>query len=354
MTDTLNATIDMRDGESLDADQIDDLMRSKIDGLQGHPLIKQFPAGQSNLTYSIAYGERRFVLRRPPFGTKPKSGHSMIREYRVMNSLQPAFPAVPGTCFYFSDDDSPLGAEFYVMDHVDGLKVGRNFPKMMSISDDRARALGLDFIDKLIDLHRVDFKAIGLGDFGKPEGYVKRQVDGWIGRWDRAVTADIEDFTDVTKWLADQMPDSEVGHSIVHGDYRLDNLILDPESLEIRAILDWEICALGDPLMDLGNTLAYWIEDQDPDDIKTLRMQPSNAPGMPSRAEFVQIYGEKMGLDVSGFNYYLAFGVFRLAVILQQIYYRYYHGQTSNKNFAGFAAQVNILGRHARRLIEAD
>lgn len=349
----LNKTVDMRPGEELDAALIDRVMRDHIEGLpNGLPEIRQFPAGQSNLTYRIAYEGQGFVLRRPPFGTRPKSGHSMIREYRVMNGLKPTFSAVPDTSFYMDDDASPLGVEFYVMAEVQGLKLGRNFPKDRPVSEAEARALADDFTSTLIQLHRVDYQAIGLGDFGKPEGYVERQVSGWIGRWEKAVTDDIEDFSDVTKWLADHRPQGEVGHAIVHGDYRLDNLIVDPDSLAIRAVLDWEISALGDPLMDLGNTLAYWIEDSDPEDVQMLRMQPSNAPGMPSRKEIVARYGAETGIDVSGFDYYLAFGVFRLAVILQQIYYRFYNGQTKVPHFAQFGAQVNILGRHARRLLE--
>ena len=351
MSDRLNKTIECRDGEVLDTQVIDSVMRQHIDNLTGDPEIRQFPGGQSNLTYSVIYGDRAFVLRRPPFGTKPKSGHSMIREYRVMNALRPVFAQVPETFFHMPDEGSPLGAEFYVMAQVQGLKPGRNFPADLTIDVKAARQLGFDFVDKLIALHRVDYQAIGLGDFGKPEGYVKRQIEGWNSRWSRALTDDVEPFEDVTTWLADNMPAREVGHSIVHGDYRLDNLILDPKSLSIRAILDWEISALGDPLMDLGNTLAYWIEDSDPAEVQSLRMQPSNHLGMPTRAEIADYYGKQTGLNMDNFSYYLVYGVFRLAVILQQIYYRYYHGQTKNPAFAGFAGQVNILGNHARRLI---
>jgi len=348
-----NKTIDMRQGEELTADIIDPVLKAKIDGLSGDPVIRQFPSGQSNLTYSIVYGDKRLVLRRPPFGTKPKSGHSMIREFRVMNALKPVYPAVPDTYFHMDDADSPLGAEFYVMEEVAGYKLGRDFPEDWSLTPEENHKLGLTFFDELVNLHTVDYASIGLGDFGKPEGYVERQITGWNGRYEKARTPDVEEFRDVMDWLEANKPETEVAHAIVHGDYRLDNVILNLENpLQIDAILDWEISALGDPLMDLGNTLAYWIEDGDPAQLAAMRMQPSAAPGMPTRSEIIKYYGEKTGYDVSNFKVYMAYGVFRLAVILQQIYYRYYHGQTQNAHFARFKDQVNILGNYARKVIE--
>ncbi len=348
-----NQTIDMRKGEELTASAIDPILKERIPGLKGTPVIRQFPSGQSNLTYSIVYGDTRLVLRRPPFGTKPKSGHSMIREFRVMNALKPVYPAVPPTYFHVGDDDSPLGAEFYVMAEVPGYKLGRDLPKDWTLSDADIHTLGLGFFDKLIELHQVDFAAIGLGDFGKPEGYVERQIKGWNARYDKARTPDVEEFRDVMDWLEANRPEAEVGHAIVHGDYRLDNVILnDVDPFKIEAILDWEISALGDPLMDLGNTLAYWIQEDDPAPVQMMRMQPSSAPGMPKRGEIIRYYADKTGYDVSNFKVYMAYGVFRLAVILQQIYYRYYHGQTQNDHFARFKDQVNLLGNHARRVIE--
>ena len=354
MTD-MNATIDVREGEELEPGVIDPVIKAHIDGLTGLPAIRQFPGGQSNLTYAIDYPEKKLVLRRPPFGTKPKSGHSMIREFRVMNALRPVFPAVPVTYFHMTDTDSPLGAEFYVMENVPGYKLGRTLPPELNFTEEDTRKLGLTFFDTLIDLHRVDYKAIGLGDFGRPEGYVERQIKGWNNRYERVITDDVEAFADVRAWLEDNMPPGEVGHAIVHGDYRLDNVILNPDNpFRIDAVLDWEISALGDPLMDLGNTLAYWIEATDPPEMRALSMQPCAAPGMPTRAEIIALYGERTGLDLKGFDYYLVYGVFRLAVILQQIYYRYYHGQTKNPRFAVMGQSVNVLGAHARRLIETS
>jgi len=349
----LNKTVKVREGEELDVALIDTLLKSRIDGLLGTPTIRQFASGHSNLTYSIQYENQSLVLRRPPHGTRPKSGHSMIREYRVMNALKPAYPSVPHTYFHIADEDSPLGAEFYVMDQVDGRKLERDIPADWNFGEEEGRKLCLSFFNKLIDLHKVDYKAVGLSDFGRPEGYIERQVKGWNSRYERAITDDVEAFEDVRKWLEEKMPNQEVGHSILHGDYRLDNVILSEENpFEIKAILDWEISALGDPLMDLGNTLAYWSQAGDPEEVIAMRMQPCTAPGMLTREEICELYARETGYDLKGFDYYLVYGVFRLAVILQQIYYRYYHGQTKNPAFAAFGGRTNLLGSYARSLIE--
>ena len=349
----LNKTVQVREGEELDVKLVDSIIKERIGGLEGTPMIRQFASGHSNLTYSVQYANKNFVLRRPPFGTRPKSGHSMIREYSVMNALKPTFPAVPETYFHLTEEESPLGAEFYVMEQVDGRKLERTIPESWGFGEEEGRKLCLSFFNKLIELHKVDYKAAGLGDFGKPEGYVERQVLGWNRRFEKAITGDVEDFADVRMWLEDNMPPGEVGHAVLHGDYRLDNVILcEDNPFEIKAILDWEISALGDPLMDLGNTLAYWSQKGDPEDMIKMCMQPCLAPGMLRREEICEIYARETGYDLSKFDYYLVYGVFRLAVIIQQIYYRYYHGQTKNKAFASFGLRTNQLGQYARLLIE--
>ena len=193
----------------------------------------------------------------------------------------------------------------------------------------------------------------GLADFGKPEGYVKRQVLGWNGRFERAITADVDSFEDVRLWLEANMPGESGHHGILHGDFRIDNMILGQQDpMEIKAVLDWEICALGDPLMDLGNALAYWMEADDPPYLKALQMQPSDAEGMLSRADIIDLYGDKTGRDTSGFLFYRVYGYFRNAVILQQIYYRYFHGQTKDKRFAMLIFAVAILKKEAGKIIK--
>jgi aminoglycoside phosphotransferase (APT) family kinase protein len=299
----------------------------------------------------VDYPDRRLVLRRPPFGTKPKSGHDMHREYRVMTALKPVFPAVPPT-LYYTDDQSIIGAEFYVMDRVEGPMIVK-IPGEWNWTAKEGRKLCENLFQKLVELHQVDYKAIGLEDFGKPEGYVERQIMGWNKRWGRAWTDDVEKFEDVCQWLEDNMPSTERGASIVHGDYRIDNCILNAnDHTKIEAILDWEICALGDPLMDLGNTLSYWIQADDPPMMQMMLRQPSNAPGMMTRQEILDFYAEKTGADISNFQFYYVYGIWRLAVIIQQIYFRYYHGQTDNPRFKPFGQMANALGNLARMKIK--
>jgi aminoglycoside phosphotransferase (APT) family kinase protein len=347
-----NPTVEVRQDEALDWARLDECLKSHVQGLSGKPQVSQYPSGNSNLTYRLLYPRHDLVVRRPPFGTRPKSGHSMIREYRVMQALKPVYPAVPTVLFHCADE-AVIGAEFYVMDRMPGHLIKRDLPPEWQFSSEQTARLGESFWDHLIKLHQVDYRAIGLADFGKPDGYVERQVLGWNGRFERALTEDVDALADVRQWLADERPESEVATCLVHGDFRIDNMILDHDDpTRIVAVLDWEICALGDPLMDLGNTLAYWIQDDDPEELKQLRMQPSNAPGMLRSDEVLALYGERTGLDTGNFTFYQVYGYFRLAVILQQIYYRYFHQQTKDRRFAGFGQAATALGRHCQRLID--
>ncbi len=343
-----NPAGEVRKGEELDIAAVDAILKSHIDGLSGTPNVKQYSSGASNLTYALEYPERSLVLRRPPFGTKPKSGHDMNREYRVMSALKPVFPAVPPTLFY-TDDPAIIGSEFYVMDRVDGHLIHTKIPKDWEWSEKETRTLCENFFEKLVELHQVDFNDIGLSDFGKPEGYVDRQIGGWNRRFEKAWTEDVDKFEDVKTWLEDNKPSKETGAAILHGDFRIDNCILNVDDpTRIDAILDWEISALGDPLMDLGNTLAYWIEADDPDLMQLLVRQPSTAPGMMSRSDVLKFYAERTGADVSNFQFYYVYGIWRLAVIIQQIYYRYFHGQTDNPKFKPYGQMANALGQLSR------
>lgn len=347
-----NVAVDVRKGDELDLVAVDKVLKANVAGLAGSPSVKQYPSGASNLTYALEYPDRSLVLRRPPTGTRPKSGHDMHREYRIMTELAPAFPAVPKT-LYYTDDESIIGAEFYVMDRSEGHLIHNDIPPEWNWGESETRALCVEFFTKLVDLHAVDYEAIGLGDFGKPEGYVSRQILGWNRRYEKAWTEDVEKFDDVRDWLEANMPKTERGAAVVHGDYRIDNCILNKDDpTKIEAVLDWEISALGDPMMDLGNTLAYWIEKDDPPFMQMMVRQPSQAPGMMTRQEILDFYGEKSGADISGFQFYYVYGIFRLAVIIQQIYYRFYHGQTDNPRFKDYGQMVNALGQLARHKIK--
>lgn len=341
----------VREGEELDWDALDRHLKSVFKDLEGRPEISQFHGGNSNLTYRLEYDNEDLVIRRPPFGTKAKSAHSMIREYRIMSALKPVYPSVPDT-LYYSDDESVIGSEFYVMRKVEGTVIKDTIPPQWQFRSEDTRRFCMSFWEKLIELHQVDYRAAGLGDFGKPEGYAKRQVLGWNGRYERAITPDVSKFADVRDWLAGHIPAESGRHSVLHGDFRIDNVILDKQDpCNILAVLDWEICALGDPLMDLGNALAYWTEAEDPDYLKSLILQPSGAPGMLTRREILDFYQQKTGVDTSDFTFYLTYGYWRNTVILQQIYYRYFHGQTQDQRFRYFGVAVQNLGEHCRRLI---
>ncbi len=352
--DNSNPTTPVRKGENLDWQVLDHHLKSVLPHLEGEVQVSQFAGGKSNLTYRLKYTNDDLVVRRPPFGTKAKTAHSMIREYRIMNELKPVYPSVPDT-LYYSDDESIIGSEFYVMRKVEGVLINNQIPEEWNFTLEDTRRFCTAFWDKLIELHEVDYVKAGLGDFGKPDGYVERQVSGWNRRYERVITPDVDHFSEVRDWLAASIPAGNTRASILHGDYRIDNVILDKSNpCDILAVLDWEICALGDPLMDLGNSLAYWIQDDDPAELKHLVIQPSNAPGMLTRKEILDLYQDRTGIDTSDFRFYQVYGYWRLAVILQQIYFRYFHGQTKDERFKTFGMAAQNLGEHCQQLIASQ
>lgn len=342
----------IRAGEELDADIIDSYIKAHIPGLSGAPQISQFPGGASNLTYLLQYPEQELVLRRPPFGHKAKSAHDMGREYRILNQLNAGFPYCP-KAYVHCTDESVIGSEFYVMQRVNGIILRADLPSELNFDAKQTRQLCESFIDKLVELHQVDYNACGLGDLGKPQGYVQRQISGWSDRYEKALTPDAPLWTEVKAWLNAKMPADHPHSSIVHNDYRFDNVILDPNNpQEIIGVLDWELTTLGDPLMDLGNSLAYWIEAGDPAPVQLMRRQPSNAPGMLTRQEFADYYAQRAGIKIDCIDFYYTYGLFRLAGIVQQIYYRFFHGQTQDKRFAQFVQMNKLLEQMSLQVIK--
>ncbi|MCY1407008.1 Phosphotransferase enzyme family protein [compost metagenome] len=341
----------IRAGEELDASLIDPYLKAHIPGLEGQPAISQFPGGASNLTYLLQYPGQEFVLRRPPFGHKAKSAHDMGREYRILNQLNSGFPYCP-KAYVHCTNESIIGAEFYVMERVKGIILRSDLPQELDLDAARTETLCKSFIDKLVELHQVDYKACGLADLGKPEGYVQRQINGWSDRYEKALTPDAPSWEAVKAWLRDKMPADHPKPAIVHNDYRFDNVILDPANpMQIIGVLDWELTTIGDPLMDLGNTLAYWIEAGDPAPVQLMRRQPSHAPGMLTRRQFVDYYAERAGIEIDNYDFYYTYGLFRLAGIVQQIYYRFYHGQTQDKRFAQFIGMNKLLEQMSLQVI---
>jgi aminoglycoside phosphotransferase (APT) family kinase protein len=287
------------------------------------------------------------VLRRPPAGAKAASAHDMVREHRVQSALAPQFGQVPAMVALCTDP-AVLGADFYVMEKVHGTILRRRLPDGLVLSEEQAHALGTRAFDVLERLHAVDVEAAGLADLGRGRGYVGRQVAGWSDRFRRARTDNVPDCEAVMRWLDAHQPD-DVGTVLVHNDFRLDNLVLD-DDLHVVAVLDWEMATLGDPLMDLGGAMAYWVQADDDDLFRLSKRQPSDLPGMPTREQVVRRYADRSGLPLDDWTFYEVFGLFRLAVIVQQIYYRFHHGQTTNPAFQDFWAFVGVLEDRCRRV----
>jgi aminoglycoside phosphotransferase (APT) family kinase protein len=342
----------VRQGEELDQKVVETFLKDNIQGLSGEILIKQFPSGYSNLTYLIQVGDKELVLRRPPFGRKAKTAHDMGREYRILKALKPVFPYCPKPLVY-TEDASIMGCPFYVMERVKGIILRKTLPKGLEFTPDQMRTLCESLLDVHYQLHSVDYKAIGLEGFGKPEGYVKRQVEGWSERYRAARTPDAPAFEKIMQWLHDRMPPDFPKPSVIHNDYKFDNVVLDPDNpLKIVGVLDWEMATVGDPLMDLGSSLGYWVQSDDPSDFQAIGNQPTNLPGAFTRNEMVKRYGERAGIRINNLDFYFCFGLFRLAVIVQQIYYRFYHGQTKDERFKSLIVVAHILEEQANRAME--
>ncbi len=411
----------IRTGEELDFQKLAAFLGEKLPKKTDDLQVSQFPAGASNLTYCVKFGDEEYVLRRPPFGNRVKSAHDMSREFKVLSKLSRVYKPAPKPILY-CDDESIIGSEFYMMERRRGLIIRGKLPSPIAQAETRPRgsvqkgdnhpdaetappllnkegssgsrqlvpeavATGRNptvmegeyksaqesprsnaetltpvrvqnlenshadqinvcesFIANLADLHSIDYKAAGLGDLGKPEGYTKRQVEGWTKRYQKAKTDEHASLEKVIVWLNQHIPDDDPP-GLVHNDYKFDNVMLNPNDLtEIVAVLDWEMATIGSPLMDLGTTLAYWMSKDYGEEMLSMPFNPRVLMENISREELVQMYTEKSGRDVSNIVYYYVFGTFKVAVIAQQIYYRYAKGFTRDKRFANFNYFVKRLG----------
>ncbi|MCW2833903.1 MAG: thrB 2 [Nocardioides sp.] len=321
-------------------------------GLEGTPEVRQFSGGASNLTYLLRYPDRDLILRRAPQGTKAKGAHDMRREFVIQSALAPVFPYV-APMVGFCDDESVLGGDFYVMERIDGLIPRSTWPADVPLTPEQARQVCLNVVEVYAELHSVDAEKAGLTHLGKGAGYVRRQVEGWSTRYRNAHTPDNPELTEVMAWLDAHQP-ADVATCVIHNDFKVDNLVFAADDpTRVIGVLDWEMATLGDPLMDLGGALAFWIQADDSEELRLTKRVPTDLPGMITRDEFVQRYCERMGFDLTpeAWRYYEVFGLFRNAVIAQQIYYRYFHGQTSNEMFALFGPGVQILDRRIAELL---
>jgi aminoglycoside phosphotransferase (APT) family kinase protein len=311
-------------------------------------VLRQYPGGFSNLTYHVQAGDRAWVLRRPPRGVRGGPAHDMHREWRVLSALHPAGIPVPAPVA-FCADDAVLGAPFYLMARVDGVVLRGTPPP--DFDAPAAAALADTFVRQLAALHALDPVALGLGDLGRPEGYVARQVAGGTKRWHAAHTHDVPAMERIATWLeAHRVP--EAGVALLHNDFKYDNLVLDPDDLaHVRAILDWEMATVGCPRMDLGTSLAYWLEPDDPPLLRALGLGVTAAPGSPSRRELVAAYVRATGGASFDPLFHFVYGVFKLAVVAQQIFARHVQGLTSDPRFARLDAVVDALAGMAEGAI---
>ena len=345
---------EIRAGEELDLDNLKSHLEPILGSKAAQLKLKQFPGGHSNLTYLLSSGDETWVLRRPPFGSKVKSAHDMSREYKVLSALKSVYPYGP-VPVHFCQDHGVIGCDFYLMNYIEGLVIRREYPEELGFNSDQISQQLFNFFDVLSELHSVNLKEAGLDNFGKPEGYVRRQVEGWCRRWGDSATPDTVDVDATMQWLNDSMPEESGKASVIHNDYKLDNVIFSAEDpLQVIGVLDWEMATVGDPLMDLGCTLGYWVQTSDPDFFRKSRTMPSDIDGAPTRGEIIQRFQQKTGLNVDNFPFYFCFGLFRLCVIGQQIYYRYYHGHTKDERFAGFLKKAYVLQKMCEMIIRGE
>jgi len=312
--------------------------------------IEQFRGGHSNLTYLLKFGGREMILRRPPVGSKVATAHDMGREFRVLSALSAHYPKAPKPLAHEEDHDI-IGASFYLMERVRGVILRRKVPAGLELSESACNTLCENLIATLAELHCLDYGAIGLGELGRPNGYVERQVTGWSKRYLKSQTDEIPEATSVAEWLASNQPSGDRA-GLIHNDFKFDNLVLDPSSLDVIGILDWEMSTVGDPLMDLGTSLSYWVEASDPAPMIELAFAPTAKPGMWTRAQLLTRYQELTGETVDAPRFYYVFGLFKLAVIVQQIYYRYAKGLTQDPRFATLGQAAQVLLIHAAQSLE--
>jgi aminoglycoside phosphotransferase (APT) family kinase protein len=350
--------IDERPDERLDTTRLEPYLRTHLPDAEGPLSVRQFGGGKANLTYLLRFGAREFVLRRPPLGPLPPGAHDMRREHRVLSVLHRRYPLAPRS-LHLCEDESVIGAVFVILERRRGFVIRDDLPPQFSGRPEMNRRIGFALVDALADLHRVEPAAIGLDTLGRPEGYLARQLAGWTRRWEAALDLPAQEavrtaMRPVLDRLAESLPQSRAA-TLLHNDYRLDNLLLDPaDPARVVAVLDWDMCTLGDPLADLGYVLNYWAEPGDDPAWRNIAAMPTWREGFPSRAEAIARYAARTGFDVADIRWYEVFAAFKLAVIVQQIYIRWRRGQTHDERFRRYDERVAGLARKARTLCGID
>lgn len=342
----------VRPDEALPLERLLPWIAARIPEATGAPEISQYAGGASNWTYRLKFEGADLILRRPPAGTRAKSAHDMAREYRLQATLAPHFPLVPPMRALCEEEDV-IGAEFYLMDRLEGIIPRKNLPRGLDLPPQDVRRMCENVLDALIALHGVDIQSANLAHLGAGEGYARRQIDGWSRRYREARTWNVPKGTRIMDWLDANLPE-EGPLCLTHNDFRFDNVVLDPKDpTRVIGVLDWELATIGDPLMDLGNLLAYWVEPGDDRIARATRRQPTTLPGMMSRAEVIAYYCAATGHDPRALAYYQVYGLFRLSAIVQQIYFRYHHKETRNPAFRRFWLIVHYLHWRARAVMRS-
>jgi aminoglycoside phosphotransferase (APT) family kinase protein len=355
VSDTFDQPSPVRPGQEFDVAALAAWLR--VHGgisLDGEAELLQFGRGYSNLTYLVrahdAAGEREIVVRRAPPGVAIKSAHDMGREHRILSALAPAWPRAPRPIAY-CEDPSVIGTPFYAMERVRGVVLRARVPAGVVLSEDAMRAASQAACDTLAEIHNLDWRAVGLGDLGKPDGYVERQVRGWSDRWRTSRTDDVPQVEKLGAWLAENRP-RESGAALVHNDFKYDNLVLSADLTQVLAVLDWEMATIGDPLMDLGTALGYWIQADDPPVFQVAVFGPTTHPGNLTRVQLVERWSRATGRDAGNVLFYFAFALFKLAVVAQQLYKRYVDGHTKEERYAGMLEGVRAVASAALVAVE--
>jgi aminoglycoside phosphotransferase (APT) family kinase protein len=345
MPEPLDQPTAVRAESSFDVAALAAWLRPRVPGLEGSPELLQFGRGFSNLTYLVRFGDRELVVRRAPPGVNIKSAHDMGREFRILSALAPVWSKAPRPVAH-CDDAGVIGTPFYAMERVEGIILRAKVPEGVVLDPPTLRRVSESTCDTLAEIHTLDWRAAGLGDLGKPDGYVERQVKGWAERYKKARTDDVPQIERLGAWLEEHRP-GESGATLVHNDFKYDNVILAPDLSRVVAVLDWEMATIGDPLMDLGTALGYWIEPNDPPVFQVTVFGPTNRAGNLTRAEFVERWSRATGRDATDVLFYYAFALFKLAVVAQQLYKRYVDGFTTEDRFAAMIMGVRAVASSA-------
>jgi len=346
----------VRASERLDWDKLADYLREHLCVIVGPDLgrdaplsVEQFPGGHSNLTYLLRFGEHEFVMRRPPLGRVPPKAHDMAREFRILEAVHLVFPLAPRPLL-LCEDTEIIGATFYIMERRRGIIVRDNEPPQLVDNTRARRRVSEAVVDALADLHLIDVEAHKLLTLGKPAGFVERQVRGWSERWRGSQTSELPEMDALTKWLVGRLPPDTSKPTLVHGDYKLDNVMLDANDVgRIVGVFDWEMSAVGDSLIDVGIMLCYWVHIASESQRDAIRTVTQRA-GYFKRDEILKRYAARTGNDLTNIAFYEVFAVFKLAVVIQQIFYRYHRGQTDDVRFATLESRVTGFARIATTL----